>query len=327
MANARILRFAVGSPGLTARRPAFLQLGSPGGLFLYIKSVPASLPGDPSGPRGRATCATVQNAKLRCPGNSAIETGCRSAAHVPVERTHGPGTPVPHLRGGRMAGKLSNEELNPSYGTTPPRPGTKKVRMPSLDKLTPEPFGTLHDRSASWGHRVRIVDPCAMQRVSGRQPGGHRHVHVVDPALALVFPDPILSTTSIGMHCTLVVAFRLGNCIAVVRGSAPMSPSGCNQGASVNTLCSSLEVVTSILRDFKKAVAPSLDSGKKTLVARILLLENQVPVRQGDHEVRDLKDRFVHGVVAFVFGRGIGSELREGADTCTFGKDVPNQFG
>ena len=107
-----------------------------------------------------------------------------------------------------------------------------------------------------------------LRGVCGRQPGGRRHVHVVDSALPLVFPDPILPATSKGMQRTLVVALRLGKCIAVVYGPSPVSPPGCNQGASINALCSALEIVTSVLRDLKEAVAPSLDGGKKTLVAR-----------------------------------------------------------
>ena len=226
-----------------------------------------------------------------------------------------------------MIGKLTNKQLDPGYGTTSRMPGTEKVRMPSFDKLFPEPFGTIHDRSAFRGQRVGVANPRAIQRVGGRQSSSHCHVHVVDSALALVFPDSILPSTSKGTHRTLVVTLCLGKCIAVVRGPSPVSPSGCNQGTSVNALRSSLEIVTGILRYFKEAVAPTFDGGMEVLVARKLLLENQIRVRQRDHEVRDLKDRFIHGVVTLVFGRGIGRQLREGTDTRTFGKGVSNQFG
>ena len=93
--------------------------------------------------------------------------------------------------------------------------------MPSLDKPFPEPFSALHDRSPLWGHRVRVVDSRAMQRVGGRQCSSHCHVHVVDSALALVFPDSILPATCKGVQRTLVVALRPGKYIAVVYGPPP----------------------------------------------------------------------------------------------------------
>ena len=207
-------------------------------------------------------------AELRCRGSSAIEASRGTASHVPAEWTRGLGTPFPHLRGGRVVRKLTNEELNPGYRTTSRMPGTKKVRVLSLNKLFPDPFGTLHDCSPFRGHLVRVDDSRAMQRVGSRQCSRGCHVHIVDPGLALVFPDPILPASSERMHCAPVVAFGLGECIAVVRRTAPVGPSGCDERTAIHALRPSLEIVTSILRHLKEPVAPALDRGEKLGVLR-----------------------------------------------------------